>query len=139
MVFFITMNQVFDTILSWRKCVLQFLRKLFWRPLLPSKHYLFKINYRDTRKKCEICAKLTIRPQIDGIDVFLLSLLLTLNIEKVNVCLVGIFINISLLNMKKNRLTLQVVHLNPPSIFQESYQKCKSNLEIQMNLRKMLH
>ena len=38
--------------------------------------YLLKVNNRDTRKRCEICSKLTIKP----IGVVLVSLLLTLNI-----------------------------------------------------------
>ena len=27
----------------------------------PSQHYLFKVNYRNTRKRYEICSKLTIK------------------------------------------------------------------------------
>ena len=27
----------------------------------PSKHYLFKDNNRNTRKRCEICSKLTVK------------------------------------------------------------------------------
>ena len=37
--------------------------------------YLFKVNNRNTRTRCEICSKLTIKP-----GVFMVSLLLTLNI-----------------------------------------------------------
>ena len=28
----------------------------------PANIYLFKVNHRNTRKKCEICSKLTIKP-----------------------------------------------------------------------------
>ena len=42
--------------------------------------YLFKVNSGNTRRKCEICSKLTIiNHQNDVNDVILLSLLLTLN------------------------------------------------------------
>ena len=40
--------------------------------------YLFKVN-KNTRKKCEICSELTIKTRTTA-DVFLVSLLLTLNV-----------------------------------------------------------
>ena len=42
--------------------------------------YLFKVNYRDTRKMCEIYSKFTKKHQNDVNDVVLEFLLLTLNI-----------------------------------------------------------
>ena len=42
--------------------------------------YLFKFNNRNTRKRCEICSKLTIKIPNDVNDVVLVFLLLTLNI-----------------------------------------------------------
>ena len=46
----------------------------------PANIYLFKLNNRNTRKRCEICSKLTIKTPDDVIDVVLVFLLLTLNI-----------------------------------------------------------
>ena len=50
----------------------------------PVNIYLLKVNDRDTRKKCEICSKLTIKTveqrQTTSVDVVLVFLLLTLNI-----------------------------------------------------------
>ena len=44
-------------------------------------NYMFKVNNRKSRTKCEICAKLTIKThQNDASGVVLVSLLLTLNI-----------------------------------------------------------
>ena len=59
--------------------------------------YLFKVNNRNTGKKCEICLKLTVKTSERRHYVVLVSLLLTLNIfrtlscvsvyfEKVNSC-----------------------------------------------------
>ena len=45
----------------------------------PVNIYLFTVDNRNTRKKCEICSKLTVRHQ-NNIDVVQVSLLLTLNI-----------------------------------------------------------
>ena len=42
--------------------------------------YLIKFNNRNTRKRLEICSKLTIKTPEDVIDVVLVSLLLTLNL-----------------------------------------------------------
>ena len=42
--------------------------------------YLFKVNSRNTGKKCEICLKLTIKTLKYVIDVVLVFLLLNLNI-----------------------------------------------------------
>ena len=44
---------------------------------IPSGIYLFKFNYRNTRTRCNICSKLTIK---NVIGVVLVSLLLALNI-----------------------------------------------------------
>ena len=33
----------------------------YWIPLFPANIYLFKFNNRDTRKRCEICSKLTMK------------------------------------------------------------------------------
>ena len=41
----------------------------------PANIYFFKVNSENTRKRCEICSKLSIKPQDDVV-----SLLLTLNI-----------------------------------------------------------
>ena len=41
---------------------------------------LFKVNSRNTRKRCKICSKLTIKTQEQRSNVVLVSLLLTLNI-----------------------------------------------------------
>ena len=48
--------------------------------LFPANLYLFKVKNKNTRKRCEICLKLTIKHQNDVIDVNLAFLLLTLNI-----------------------------------------------------------
>ena len=44
------------------------------KSLNPAHIYLFKVNYRNTRKRCEICSKLTIKTPERR------HLLLTLNI-----------------------------------------------------------
>ena len=46
----------------------------------PASIYLFKINNENTRRRCEILLKLTIKISEDVIDVVPLSLLLALNI-----------------------------------------------------------
>ena len=46
----------------------------------PVNIYLFKVKTRNTRRRLEICSKLTERHQKDIKDVVLVSLLLTLNI-----------------------------------------------------------
>ena len=48
--------------------------------VFPANIYMFKLNHRNTRKKCEICSKLTIKYQNDVSDVVLIFLLLTFNI-----------------------------------------------------------
>ena len=40
---------------------------------LPANIYLFKVDNRNTRKRCEICSKLTTRHQKDVIDVEVIS------------------------------------------------------------------
>ena len=50
------------------------------KKLIPSQHYLFKVEKRNTRKRCEICSKLTITYITIIIDVILVFLMLTLNI-----------------------------------------------------------
>ena len=45
----------------------------------PVKIYLVKVNNRNTRKRCEICSKLTIKT-LDVTDVVQVFLLLTLNV-----------------------------------------------------------
>ena len=42
--------------------------------------YVFKVNNKNTRKRCDVCSKLTIKHQNDVNDVFLVFLLLTLDI-----------------------------------------------------------
>ena len=44
----------------------------------PAGNYMFKVNNRNTRTRCEICSKVTIKI-LDAIGVVLVSLLLTLN------------------------------------------------------------
>ena len=41
---------------------------------------MYKVNNRNTRKRCEIRSRLTMKSQNDVIDVVLVSLLLTFNI-----------------------------------------------------------
>ena len=49
--------------------------------LCSTSNYMFKVNNRNTRTRCELCSKLTIKtPQNDAIGVVLVSLLLTLNV-----------------------------------------------------------
>ena len=52
--------------------------------LIPAGNYIFKVSNRNTRTRCDICSKLTIktpeRHQNDTIGVALVSLVLTLNI-----------------------------------------------------------
>ena len=49
-----------------------------WRS--PANMYLFKVNNRNTRTRCEICSKLTWHHQNDVKDLVVESLLLTLNL-----------------------------------------------------------
>ena len=46
----------------------------------PAKIYLLKDSNKNTRKRCEICSKLTVKTLEQLIDVILVFLLLTLNI-----------------------------------------------------------
>ena len=46
----------------------------------PAGNYIFKVNNRNTRTRCEICSKLTIKASERRHWVALMSLLLTLNI-----------------------------------------------------------
>ena len=41
---------------------------------VPAKIYLFKLNNRNTRERCEICLILRIKNQNDVIDVILMFL-----------------------------------------------------------------
>ena len=36
-------------------------KKFMCRRVFPANNYLFKVNNRNTRKRCEICSKLTIK------------------------------------------------------------------------------
>ena len=47
---------------------------------IPADIYLWEVNIRNTRVRCEICSKLTIKHQNDVIYVALVFLLITLNI-----------------------------------------------------------
>ena len=65
--------------------------------MFPAKIYLFKVNNRNTRKRCEICSKLTIKtPSVFIVKfehisyLFLVFLLSTLN--QVNVSLEGHYV-----------------------------------------------
>ena len=46
----------------------------------PANICLFKVNHRNTRKRCEVCSKFTIKTPENVIGVVLVLLLLTLNI-----------------------------------------------------------
>ena len=43
---------------------------------MPANIFLFKVNIRNTRKKCKICSKLTIKHQNNVNDIVLVILLL---------------------------------------------------------------
>ena len=45
----------------------------------PANIYLFKVNNRNTKKRCELCSKLTMNT-LERLHVILVFLLLTLNI-----------------------------------------------------------
>ena len=49
----------------------------------PANIYLFKVNNRNTRKRCEMCSKLKTKTLEDVNDVVLVFQLLTLNISSV--------------------------------------------------------
>ena len=51
----------------------------------PAGNYMFKVNNRKTKTRCEICSKLTIK-----IKIVLVSLLLTLNIFHTTISLLHI-------------------------------------------------
>ena len=46
----------------------------------PAVNYMFKVNSRNIRTRCEMCSKLAIKTPEDVSDVVLVSLLLPLNI-----------------------------------------------------------
>ena len=46
----------------------------------PAGNYKFKVNNRNTRTRCEMCSKLTIKKPERANGIVLVSLLLTLNI-----------------------------------------------------------
>ena len=62
------------------KYILFFVAFFKFRITYPVNIYLFKVNNRNTREKCEICSKLTKKHQTDVIDAVLVFFLLTLNI-----------------------------------------------------------
>ena len=53
--------------------------------LIPANIYLFKVDNRYNRKRCEICSKLTKKHQNDVNDVVLVFLSLTCYFEQGNV------------------------------------------------------
>ena len=53
----------------------------FWNKINPTGNYMFKVSNKNSRARCEICSKLTIKtPETTPLASFLVSLLLTLNI-----------------------------------------------------------
>ena len=60
--------------------LIRFLNSKTWIGPFSENIYLFKVNNRNTRKRCETCSQLTIKHQNDVFDVVLVFLLLTLNI-----------------------------------------------------------
>ena len=60
----------------------------------PANIYVLKVNNRNTRKRCEICSKLTIKTPENVIDVVLLFLLLTWNMFR-TFFLVFLLLNLS--------------------------------------------
>ena len=83
--------------LNWlKKPTVNTMKTFLFRCIYPAINYLFKVNNRNTRKRCEICSKLAKKTQNDIIVVilvffivncvhishlFILFLLLTLNKE----------------------------------------------------------
>ena len=59
--------------------MLHFLNLQFDVKAYPAGNYLFKVNHRNTRTRCEICSKLTIKTPERRHSFVLVSLLLTLN------------------------------------------------------------
>ena len=47
-----------------------------WSHMLPVNIYLFKVNNRNTRKRCEICSKLTIKTSDVGSGAFNVNFLM---------------------------------------------------------------
>ena len=70
---------------GWLSTVTEDLRNVNF----PANIHFFKVNNRSTRKRCEICSKLTLKHQNDISDVVLLFLLLIMltivDFDQVNV------------------------------------------------------
>ena len=61
---------------GWLSTVTEDLRNINF----PANIYIFKVNNRNPRKRCEICSKLTLKHQNDVSDVLLFLLLILLTI-----------------------------------------------------------
>ena len=75
-------------------------------------NYMLKVTNRNTKTRCEICSKLTIKIQNDVIGVFLVSLLLTLNIFH-DVVLVSLLLTLNIFHgvvLVSLLLTLNIFH-----------------------------
>ena len=70
------LNLVLNVFIIDNKVSIRMLTDAEW----PANIYLFKVNNRTTRKRCEICSKSKTKQQNDVTDIFLMFLLLTLNL-----------------------------------------------------------
>ena len=70
------LNLVLNVFIIDNKVSIRMLTDVEW----PANIYLFKVNNRTTRKRCEICSKSKTKQQNDVTDIFLMFLLLTLNL-----------------------------------------------------------
>ena len=87
---------------------------------IPADIYLFKVNYRSTRKRCEICPKLTKKQQNDVRDVIFLFWLLTLNIFH-------FFSGVSIIDSEQINVSWDSMEVLSPRIYGTSY---KNQLKI---------
>ena len=70
----------------------------------PAKIYLFKFNNKNSRKRCEICSKLTIKTPENVIEVVLLFF--CVNFEYIS----HLFLVFLLLTLKKEILTRGMIY-----------------------------
>ena len=102
-------------------------------PCFPANSYLFKLNYRNTRKSCEICSKLKIRTRRSCFFIVnfeeishLFLVFLLLDFEPVNVCWVwsSLYIRLTDFNFEKKLFADNAWLLSTGSYAAVFYKSC---------------
>ena len=84
----------------------------------PTNIYLFKINNRNTRKRCGICLKLTIKHQNDVNDVILVFLSIILGIFHT-------FFSVSIVDFEQVNVSWAMINMICVSVLRPDTQQTK--------------